>query len=74
MTQAVDFEVVTGSGNPHFLEKQITHIGVEVLPRVYDGFVNIVASADFPADYCRFHELRSCPYDGDNVHGTGIID
>ena len=73
MAQAVDIEIVAWGRNPHFFKEQVTHVGIEVLSRVYDGFMDIGMFTDFSADHGCFHELRSCPDNGDNVHKMDIM-
>src|SRR3546814_20912266 len=60
-----DAEVMVRGGNTQFLEEDVRHVGVEMLPGVKHDLGNLVVARQGPADGCRLDELRAGANDGD---------
>jgi hypothetical protein len=63
----VHAELARGSGHAELLEEDPRQLVVVVLAGVDDQL--LVALTQQPGDCCRFYELRSITYDGDDAHG-----
>ena len=51
----------------HFLEENVRHISIEVLPGVNDDLRDIAATRDLTADNGSFNELRARADDADDL-------
>src|SRR3546814_6239689 len=62
-----DAEVMVRGGNTQFLEEDVRHVGVEMLPGVQHDLGNLVVARQGPAAGCRLAELRAGANDGDKL-------
>ncbi len=72
VVQAGDVQFMMRARDVELLEENVRHIGIEVLARVDDDFLDVVARLDGPTNGCGLDELRAGTKNGKNFQEISL--